>query len=342
MGVPERCRKLGVRQVPFDRLFPGRGAEGAPPRVYVFGDVDLRVLLERERERGGEGYGNQQERGGPLSLWENRQYFLSIVGTRRPSLQATEWLRGIFVQLSATGILGHLITISGFAYGIDKRAFDFSLRYGVPTIVVLPYLFPYQVKRFRAFKKVMVISEFGCSSEASIQHWHFVKRNRIIAMLGNITLVVQAPIGSGSLITASFADTYGREVFFRVSGALRDLGTRYFLATGRGKVAIDAYDIVAGLNDSLRDKFVLALVHFLKSRITSPRWPKDDVFVRGLVKTRLEIGSLFRRWNFPPNLAKKIMLELLNRNWAYMNGRAILLNLFNIFVDESSISRVTG
>jgi DNA processing protein len=48
----------------------------------------------------------------------------------------------------------------------------------------------------------------------TIANWHFVKRNRIIAGLSFATVVVEAPAGSGALITVDFALENGRDVYF--------------------------------------------------------------------------------------------------------------------------------
>ena len=57
-----------------------------------------------------------------------------------------------------------------------------------------------------------IVSEYEPGVETA--KWHFVARNRIIAGLSPATIVIEAPPGSGSLITADFALDYGRDVFF--------------------------------------------------------------------------------------------------------------------------------
>ena len=58
----------------------------------------------------------------------------------------------------------------------------------------------------------LIISEY--EPRMTIANWHFVKRNRIIAGLSFATVVVEAPAGSGALITVDFALENGRDVYF--------------------------------------------------------------------------------------------------------------------------------
>ena len=58
----------------------------------------------------------------------------------------------------------------------------------------------------------LIISEY--EPRMTITNWHFVKRNRIIAGLSFATVVVEAPAGSGALITVDFALENGRDVYF--------------------------------------------------------------------------------------------------------------------------------
>ena len=67
-----------------------------------------------------------------------------------------------------------------------------------------------------------VISEYipGCPAV----NWRFVQRNRLIAALSPATVVMQAPSGSGALITAEFAVDYDRDVMFHACAFCAETG----------------------------------------------------------------------------------------------------------------------
>lgn len=137
---------------------------------------------------------------------------LAVVGARKASREGRmltrRWCR--FLSEHGTGIA------SGMAYGIDAAAHGGTLEGRAPTIAVLgsglnaPFS-PEQQRQIEAVSaQGCVISEFLPETEARPEH--FPRRNRIIAGLTKATLVMEADIQSGSLITARCAADYGREV----------------------------------------------------------------------------------------------------------------------------------
>jgi len=136
---------------------------------------------------------------------------LAIVGARRASregaLIARRWSR----SFSDHGIT----TISGMAYGIDAAVHGGALEGLSPTIAVLgcglASVNEVQQAQIEAIcRQGCVISEFLPDQGARPEQ--FPRRNRIIAALARATLVVEADLRSGSLITARCAANYGREV----------------------------------------------------------------------------------------------------------------------------------
>lgn len=141
---------------------------------------------------------------------------VAIVGTRRHTTYAKQITSEIVRPLASQGI----VIVSGLALGIDGIAHSETLSVGGTTIAVLgsgidkQYIYP-SSHRYLAEKIIdsggAIISEYP--PDFSPTKYSFPARNRIIAGLALGTVVIEAPTGSGSLITARCALDYNREVF---------------------------------------------------------------------------------------------------------------------------------
>lgn len=145
----------------------------------------------------------------PIVTYRN----LSIVGTRKASAYALEFTRTLIEKL-----VPYKVTIvSGMALGIDGCAHQSALDQGLKTIACLGhglnYTYPETHRKLRQEieRKGVLLSEFWC--QKTPKPFQFVKRNRIIAGLSEATIVIESPIRGGSLITASLAESYHRDVF---------------------------------------------------------------------------------------------------------------------------------
>lgn len=138
---------------------------------------------------------------------------LAIVGSRRATAQGLENAEAFAAHLSRTG----LTIVSGLALGVDGAAHQGALTGAGSTIAVvgtgLDLVYPSRHKALahRIAEHGLLLSEFALGTP-SIAH-HFPRRNRVIAGLSLGTLVVEAALQSGSLITARLALECGREVF---------------------------------------------------------------------------------------------------------------------------------
>ena len=138
---------------------------------------------------------------------------LAVVGSRNPTAQGVENARSFSAHLSRSG----LTIVSGLALGIDAAAHLGGLDGESSTIAVvatgLDRVYPrrHLALAHRIAVEGLIVSEYALGTPA-LQN-HFPSRNRLIAGLARGTLVVEAAVQSGSLITARLAAEAGRDVF---------------------------------------------------------------------------------------------------------------------------------
>ena len=160
---------------------------------------------------------------------------VSIVGARRMDGYGREAAGCFAAALAAAGVA----IVSGFARGLDAVAHRAAATApGGATVAVLGCGLDIDYPRHRGDLRSVVaengalISEFPLGREP--RAWHFPVRNRVIAALGKATLVIQAKLRSGSLITAHHALELGRDIY-AVPGRIFDvlaLGTNALIADG--------------------------------------------------------------------------------------------------------------
>lgn len=170
---------------------------------------------------------------------------VAIVGSRRATSYGREIAYSLARELAEAGAL----VLSGMAFGVDACAHRAALDADRPTIAVLgcgadiAYPAAHRPLWRRIAEHGLVISELMPRDVP--WRWTFPARNRIVAGIADITVVVEAAARSGSLITARFADAFGREVG-AVPGQANSrasIGTNRLLATGAHLVR-DADDVL--------------------------------------------------------------------------------------------------
>jgi DNA processing protein len=137
---------------------------------------------------------------------------IAIVGSR----DCTGYGRRTAFRLATELAYAGLTVVSGLARGIDAAAHRGALEGGGPTVAVLPCgierVYParhYALAR-RIARQGALLTEFPLRTR--VARWNFPQRNRLIAGLARVTVVVEAAARSGARITARLAQQSGREV----------------------------------------------------------------------------------------------------------------------------------
>ena len=173
----------------------------------------------------------------------------TIVGTRRPSAHGLEVARGLGRGLAAAGVT----VVSGLALGIDAAAHRGAVDGGDGVIAVLAcgvdVSYPQANRGLyeRIAERGAVVSELPPGVPP--MRWSFPARNRIMAALGGITVVVEAAEPSGSLITAVHAEDLNRPV-----GAVPGHVTAA-RAAGSNRLLRDGAVVIRGAVDVLDELF---------------------------------------------------------------------------------------
>jgi DNA processing protein len=174
---------------------------------------------------------------------------VAIVGARRATPYGLEVSRALGRDLAGAGVP----VVSGLAMGIDAAAHVGALERSTPPVAVLAAAAeaPYPLRHRRLHEEIVargcVVSEMPPAFTAF--RWSFVARNRIIAALAAVTVVVEATERSGSLTTADFAADAGRTVA-AVPGRVTcstAAGTNELLQSGAALVrnSADVLDLLA-------------------------------------------------------------------------------------------------
>jgi DNA processing protein len=154
-----------------------------------------------------------------LRLWGELPHpdhrLLAVVGSRKFSSYGAEMCRSIIMGLSNSPV----VIVSGLALGIDSIAHRSAIEAGIQTIAIPgsgldpKVLHPHS--HLRLAEEIVeagggLISEMDDTEPAGV--WSFPRRNRIMAGMCHATLVIEAGVKSGTLITSRLATEYNRDV----------------------------------------------------------------------------------------------------------------------------------
>lgn len=247
--------------------------------------------------------------GDPGALLDRPGPAVALVGTRNPSPYGLEMAYELGRGLGVAGVT----VVSGLALGIDAAAHRGCLDAAGPAVAVLaggPDV-PYPMTNRRLYERIRargaLVSELPPGQRA--YRWAFPARNRIMAGLAAMTVVVEAADPSGSLITSVFAADLGRTVA-AVPGRVTSrfsAGSNRLLADGARLVtcAQDVLDELYGVGGS-------AGVVAAGPRAAADPEPADPIAERVLdaVEAGLGIDGVCEHAGLPAREARTLLARL--------------------------------
>ncbi|MEN3015448.1 MAG: DNA-processing protein DprA [bacterium] len=142
----------------------------------------------------------------------DRKYIrVSIVGSRKPLNISSEFVSKLLFYLSD---ISNIVVVSGLATGIDTIALEQAINNNIGATAILgngiDYYYPYhnKVLQTNLFKNGLVFSEYPPNHPP--RKYYFPYRNRLIAAMSDVVVVVQASEKSGSIITGKYALEMGK------------------------------------------------------------------------------------------------------------------------------------
>lgn len=234
------------------------------------------------------------------------EWAVAMVGTRKVTVYGREVAHRLADDLARNGVT----VVSGLARGVDSIAHKAALEAGGRTLAVLgsgvDYIYPaeHRVLAEAIVENGALVSDYplGTRPEAS----NFPARNRIISGLSMGTVVVEAGLKSGALITADFALDHGREVF-AVPGSILSPAS-----AGCNRLLRDGAHVVTEVGDILETLHFDHISEKQMAREILPDNPTEAAILDRLTAEPSHVDALSRETDLPVEVVNStlVMMEL--------------------------------
>ena len=289
-----------------DRFVFALGDPGYPPQLLDIDDPPLLVFAMGTRAR----------------LWAEGQHaaqaMLAVVGSRNPTPQGQLHAHQFAQALAQAGVC----VVSGLARGVDGAAHEGALAGGGSTVAVvgtgLDRVYPRRHLELarRIVGQGAIVSEFPLGTPP-LNH-HFPQRNRILAGLARATLVVEANLQSGSLITARLAAEQGKAVM-AIPGSIDSPQSQ-----GCHQLIVQGARLVTGMQDVLEElgwQAAPAPPAQACTAIDETASPVDAALLEALGYEPVSLDTVQARCGWPTDRLQAQLLELeLNGQLARLPG----------------------
>ncbi|MBD5233710.1 MAG: DNA-protecting protein DprA [Bacteroidales bacterium] len=184
---------------------------------------------------------------------------VAIVGTRHCTPYGADFTKRLVHDLAES--LDGLLIVSGLAYGVDICSHRAAMTEGVPTAAILAHGLNtiYPADHRNDARRIIAEGGFIATEYCSWQQIHrgnFLARNRIVAGLADVTIVIESDMKGGAMATARLAGAYNREVM-ALPGRVGDTysrGCNELIASGAAAMVRDASDVISLMNWTARPK----------------------------------------------------------------------------------------
>lgn len=178
---------------------------------------------------------------------------VAIVGTRHCTSYGLDFTGRLVSDLACS--VDGIVILSGLAYGIDIAAHRAALKAGVPTGAILAHGFSTLYPSDHRNDARNIIREGGFlateyTSDSAIHRGNFLARNRIVAGMADVTVVVESDTKGGAMTTARIAGAYNREVMAAPGRATDQYsrGCNALIARRDASIIRDADDLIELMN----------------------------------------------------------------------------------------------
>jgi DNA processing protein len=239
----------------------------------------------------------------------NTEKIVAVVGTRTPSLYGKEMTEKFISDLTNSGCL----VVSGLAYGIDITAHKSSLDNGLSTVGVLAHGLDRVYPSVHSNYAAKMISQGGLLTEfisdTNPDKENFPKRNRIVAGMCDALVVVESKRGGGSLITATIANSYNKDIFAFPgrAGEVLSEGCNGLIKSNRANLIESTADLmyIMNWNQEVKKKQTNQIPLLIKLS------PEEQSIVKAFEnKSQLHVDEICYATNFPISKTSGHLLQL--------------------------------
>ncbi|MBR5373728.1 MAG: DNA-processing protein DprA [Paludibacteraceae bacterium] len=246
---------------------------------------------------------------GKMSM--NGGHSIGIVGTRKMTPYGKNICEDIVSSLAHK--YPDLNVISGLAYGVDGCAHKKAVDLGIQTIGVvghgLDMLYParHRALSYKMMERGGIVTEFrsGCIVDKK----NFVSRNRIIAGMCDVILVVESGEKGGALFTAEFANSYNKDVC-AIPGRIGDLysaGCNKLIKNNQATMVESAEEIEQLMNWDIMEKEQTDLSISRFMQLTD----QEKIIVEALqIDERMDMNQLVRKTQIPFGQLSSLLFDM--------------------------------